>query len=65
MELEIAIIEEHELTLPRATYPWDWSARRDQVWRRRQSLEEARVERNRAVLRRWLRRVLTLGLWKK
>ena len=38
---------------------------RDQVWRRRQSLEEARVERNRAVLRRWLRRVLTLGLWKK
>ena len=65
LELEIAIIEEHELTLPRATYPWDWSARRDQVWRRRQSLEEARVERNRAVLRRWLRRVLTLGLWKK
>ena len=63
LRLEISIIEEHELTLPPASFPWDQFDRRDQVWRRRQSLGDARVERNRA-LRRWLRRVLTFGLWR-
>ena len=52
LELEIAIIEQHELTLPPADYPWDWSDRRDHLWRRRK------------LLRRWLRRVLTCGLWR-
>ena len=63
LELEIAIIEGHELTLPPATYPWDRFGRRDEVWRRTRDLERVRVERNRALLRRWLRRALTLGLW--
>ena len=65
VELEIAIIADHELTLPPAVYPWDRAGRRDAVWRRKQSLEDLRVERNRALPWRWVRRVLTLGLWRK
>ena len=62
--LEIELIGERELTLPPRTYPWDGSDRRDEVWRRTQALERARVERARAQIRRWIRRVLTLGLWR-
>ena len=62
-ELEIELIGERELTLPPRTYPWDGSDRRDEVWRRTQALERARVERARAQIRRWIRRILTLGLW--
>ena len=64
LELELALVEEHELTLPPASYPWDRSGRRDQAWRRGQSLDGARADRNRALGRRGLRRVLTLGLWR-
>ena len=63
-ELEIELIGERELTLPPRTYPWDGSDRRDEVWRRTQALERARVERARAQIRRWIRRVLTLGRWR-
>lgn len=63
VELEVRLVGEHELTLPPAVYPWDRADRRDEVWRRKQSLADLRVERNRAVLRRWVRRLLTLGLW--
>ena len=59
-ELEIAMIEEHGLTLPPAAYPWDGFDRRSELWSRRQALERVRVERARAQLWRWLRRVLTL-----
>ena len=65
LTLEIALIEEHGLTLPPASYPWDQFDRRDQAWRRRQSLGDARVERNRALLRLWLRRILSCGLWRE
>ena len=65
VELEIRLIRDHELTLPPAVYPWDRADRRDEVWRRKGSLADLRVERNGAVLRRWVRRVLTLGLWWK
>ena len=64
-ELEIAMIEDHQLTLPPATYPWDRFDRRDEVRRRTQALNRVRVERVRAQLRRRLRRVLTLGLWRR
>lgn len=63
VELEVRLVEDHELTLPPAVYPWDRADRRDEVWRRKQSLGDLRVEHNRVVLRRWVRRVLTLGLW--
>ena len=64
LELELTIVEEHGLTLPPASFPWDKFDRRDQVWDRTQNLKRVRVERNRALLRRWLRRVLTFGLWR-
>ena len=63
LELEVGLVEDHELTLPPAVYPWDRADRRDEVWRRKQSLHELRVERRRAVLWRWVRLALTLGLW--
>ncbi|MDE2669823.1 MAG: hypothetical protein OXI51_09250 [Chloroflexota bacterium] len=63
VELEVRLIGDHELTLPPAVYPWDRADRRDEVWRREQSLGDLRVERNRALLWRWVRRLLTLGLW--
>ena len=62
--LEIEMIGEHDLTLPPRTYPWDQFDRRDEVWERGQRLKTVRVLRNRALLRRWLRRILTLGLWR-
>ena len=64
LELELVLIEEHELTLPPALCPWDWADRRREVWSRRQALKDARSERVRAQLWRRLRRVLTLGLWR-
>ena len=64
LELEIAIVGEHELTLPPASFPWDQFARQDQLWERTQDLKRVRAERERALLRRWLRRVLTFGLWR-
>jgi len=63
LELELRLVGDHELTLPPAVYPWDRADRRDEVWRRKQSLEDLRVERNRALMWRWVRRLLTLGLW--
>ena len=65
LELEIALVGEHELTLPPASFPWDEFDRRDKVWELTQDLKRVRAERNRALLRRWLRRVLTFGLWRK
>ena len=65
LEMEIALVGEHELTLPPASFPWDEFDRRDKVWELTQDLKRVRAERNRALLRRWLRRVLTLGLWRK
>ena len=64
LELEVRLVEDHELTLPPAVYPWDRADRRDEVWRRKQSLVDLRAERGRAVLWRWVRLVLTLGLWR-
>ena len=60
-ELEIELIEQHELTLPPATRSWDWGDRRQEVRRRNEALDEIMVDRR--MLR--LRRVLTLGLWRK
>ena len=61
-ELELVLIGDHELTLPPAVYPWDRADRRSELWRRRQALVDARVERKRALIRRWARRLLTLGI---
>ena len=63
-ELEIALVGEHELTMPPATDPWDSLSRRTQVRWRTQTLERVRRERVLAQVRRWIRRILTLGLWR-
>ena len=61
---EIALIDKYGLTLPPASYPWDQFDRRDQLWERNRDLDRVRVERNRALLRRWLRRVFTFNIWR-
>ena len=61
VELEIELIQEHELTLPPATRPWDWGDRRQEVRRRNELLYQTMVDRK--MLR--LRRFLSLGLWRK
>ena len=61
VELEIELIEEHELTLPPAKRPWDWGDRRQEVRRRNELLNQTIVDRK--LLR--LRRFLTFGLWRK
>ena len=63
LELEVVLVEEHALTLPPATYPWTRFERRDEVRRKQRVLENMREARRRALLLRWLRRLLTLGLW--
>lgn len=64
-ELELALIGEHALTLAPAAYPWTQVERGREVWRREQSLADARGERRRGLCWRWLRRLLTLGLWRR
>ena len=62
VELEIELIQEHDLTLPPATRPWDWGDRRQEVrWRRNEMLYEVNVDRKMLKLRRFL----TLGIWRK
>ena len=64
LELEIALIGEHGLTMPRMHAPWSAMEREREVWRRRwRSLPDARSERRRALFWRFVRRVLTLGIW--
>ena len=65
LELEVAMLEEHGLTLPPETAPLRGLDRNEQLnWRVR---ELAKVKRQRAglVRLRWARRVLTLGLWRR
>ena len=65
LELEVALIEKHEMTLPPASYPWGREDRLDQARRRMGALDEAEEARSKAILRRWVRRILTFGLWRK
>ena len=64
-ELEIVLIEEHELTLPPETYPWDSLGRKTQVEWRVRTLVRLSKERFRAGIRRWILRKLTLNRWRK
>ena len=61
VELEIELIQDHELTLPPATRPWDWGDRRQEVRRRNKLLDQTIVDRKMLKLRRFL----TLGIWRK
>ena len=61
LELEVELIETHELTLPPATRPWDRGDRWQEIKRRNEMLYEVKVDRKMLKLRRFL----TLGLWRK
>ena len=64
-ELEVELIAEHGLALPPETEPLHPSRRDDQLRWRRVTLRRVRRERVRAERLRLLRRVLTLGLWRR
>ena len=67
LELELALLEEHGLTLPPETEPLRGFARRGQTRWREAALARVRRARRRARRRRWLLhwllRKLTLGRW--
>ena len=62
-ELEVAMLEEHGLTLPPETEPLRGLWRSSQLNWRRMALRDVRRARSRRELLRWVRRALTLGLW--
>ena len=65
LELEVAMLEEHGLTLPPEKAPLRGRSRDAQLRWRKEALDDARRARGRRELLRWARRVLTLGLWRK
>ena len=65
LELEVAMLEDHGLTLPPETEPLRGLDRGAQLNWRLKALHEFRKRRARLELVRWLRRVLSLGLWRK
>ncbi len=65
MELEIALIGEHGLALPPNTEPLHPSERERYLGWRRRELADLRGERRRRVAVRWVRRVLTFGVWRR
>ena len=64
-ELEVEMLRDFRLTLPPETHPMDDESRADHVRWRRDALAEARRELGLARRMQLLRRVLTLGLWRK
>ena len=62
--LEVALLEEHGLTLPPEKMPLYGLDRRDQLVWRQKTLSKVRRALAWAQLGRWARRLLTLGLWR-
>ena len=62
--LEVAMLEEHGLTLPPQKMPLYGLDRRDQLVWRQDALRDARKSLVWAELRGWLRRKLTFGRWR-
>ena len=64
LEVELALLEEHGLTLPPETYPLRGLDRGAQVnWRSKALVDTQRARQKREILL-WLRRVLSLGRWR-
>ena len=63
LALEIAMLEDHGLTLPPETEPLRGLDRGAQLNWRKKALVDVGRRRARLVLRRRVRRMLTLGLW--
>ena len=63
LTLELVMMEQHGLTLPPEKEPLRGFGRRDQIAWRREALHDTGKALARIRLLRWVRRVLTLGLW--
>ncbi len=63
--LELAMLEEHGLTLPPEKQPLRGFGRSGQTSWRRTALGDTRKALARRQLLRWVRRILTCGLWRK
>ena len=63
--LELAMLEEHGLTLPPEKQPLRGFGRKGQTSWRRTALGDTRKALRRRKLLRWVRRVCTLGLWRR
>ena len=63
--LELAMLEEHGLTLPPEKQPLRGFGRKGQTSWRRKALYDTRVALRKRKLLRWARRICTLGLWWK
>ena len=63
--LELATLEEHGLTLPPEKQPLRGFGRKGQTSWRWKALYDTRVALRKRKLLRWVRRILTLGLWWK
>ena len=61
--LELAMLEEHGLTLPPETQPLRGFGRRGQTGWRRTALYDTRRSLRKRKMLRWVRRAFTLGLW--
>ena len=59
------MLEEHGLTLPPETQPLIGFRRRGQTSWRHTALNDTREALHRRRMLRWVRRVVTLGLWRK
>ena len=64
LTLELAMFEEHELTVPPALQPVKGLARRDHTRWRWKALYRTQVSIRKRKLLRWVRRILTLWLWR-
>ena len=65
LTLELAMLEEHGLTLPPEKQPLRGFGRKGQTSWRWTALHDTRVALRKRELLRWVRRVCTLGLWRR
>ena len=65
LTLELAMLEDHGLTLPPETQPLRGFGRKGQTNWRRTALRDTRQALARRKMLRWVRRILTLGIWRK
>ena len=63
LTLELAMLEDHGLTLPPETQPLRGFGRKGQTNWRRTALQDTRQALGRRKMLRWVRRICTLGLW--
>ena len=64
LALELALLEDHGMTLPPARFPLRGFDRNGQTGWRRKALDDTRRALRRRMLLAWARQVLTLGRWR-